>query len=87
MRAKLINSTSHHSYNANFVPFRDLYVTPWVVLRRCDRRRTATALQIASTTPNGASVPIPKFAIPCSKLPCELRNRKDTSDFFDLVPF
>src|SRR5215472_14914256 len=33
-----------------------------------------------------ASVPIPKFAIPCSTLSCELRNQRDTSKVMILVP-
>src|SRR5262249_37404116 len=33
-----------------------------------------------------ASVPIPKFAIPCSTLSCELRNQRDTSKVMTLVP-
>src|SRR5215467_9092757 len=33
-----------------------------------------------------ASVPIPKFAIPCSTLSCELRNQRDTSKIMILVP-
>src|SRR5262249_55050936 len=33
-----------------------------------------------------ASVPIPKFAKPCSTLSCELRNPRDTSKSMILVP-
>src|SRR5262249_19450446 len=36
--------------------------------------------------PSSASVPIPKFAIPCSTLSCELRNQRDTSKVMILVP-
>src|SRR4029077_14929775 len=33
-----------------------------------------------------SSVPIPKFAIPCGTLSCELRNQRDTSKYMFLVP-
>jgi hypothetical protein len=33
-----------------------------------------------------SSVPIPKFAMPCSTLSCELRNQRDTSKVMILVP-
>src|SRR6516162_2036162 len=29
------------------------------------------------------SVPIPKFAHPCGRLECELRNQRDTSQLYD----
>jgi hypothetical protein len=32
------------------------------------------------------SVPIPKFANPCGRLRCELRNQRDTSNSMILVP-
>src|SRR5215208_2164322 len=50
-------------------------------LHRLPQTRTGTSNRKAAL-----SVPIPKFAIPCRTLSCELRNQRETSKFMILVP-